>query len=135
VSLETDPKYHYHHSEDVDFDTATHFARLFAKRMLAGELPEDVDVLKVDIPCDASPETPWRLTRLSRQRYFKPLPSGRRYLSEKRRLGYRKKVDLATLGTDTDVHAIMIDRVVAVTPLSLDMTSRVDPEDLEKKLR
>jgi len=135
VSLETDPKYHYNHSEDVDFDAATHFARQFAARILAGKMPADVDVLKIDVPCDASPATPWRLTRLSRQRYFRATPSGRRYLSEKRRLGYKKVVDLETLGSDTDTYAIMVDRVVSVTPLSLDMTSRVATEELEKSLR
>jgi 5'-nucleotidase len=135
VSLETDPKYHYNHSEDVDFTAATQFARQFAKRLLERQLPHDVDVLKIDVPCDATPETPWRLIRLSRQRYFKALPSGRSFLSEKRRLGYKRAVDLATLGADTDIHALMLDRVVSVTPLSLDLTSRVARDELEIRLR
>jgi 5'-nucleotidase len=135
VSLETDPKYHYNHSEDVDLAAAAHFAHYFAARMLAGQMPHDVDVLKVEVPCDATADTPWRLTRLSRQRYFRATPSGRRFLSEKRRLGYRKAVDLDTLGSDTDIHALMIDRVVSVTPLSLDMTSRIEARELEKSLR
>ena len=33
-------------------------------------MPEDVDLLKVDVPCDATPRTPWEVTRLSRQTYF-----------------------------------------------------------------
>ena len=134
VSLETDPKYHYNHSEDIEFSTATHFARIFAARMLARKLPPDVDVLKVDVPCDASPDTPWRVTRLSRQRYFQVLPSGRRYLAEKRRLGYRVRPDLDTFEPDSDVRALQVDRVVSVTPLSLDLTSRVAKETLETLL-
>jgi 5'-nucleotidase len=125
VSLQTDKKYHHNHSDEVDFDVAAHFARQFAERLLVQPMPADVDLLKVDIPCDATPETPWRTTRLSRQRYFQPLPSGRRYLSEKLRLGYDMIFDRATLEPDSDIHALLVDRVVAVTPLSLDMTSRV----------
>ena len=135
VSLETDRKYHYNHSEDVDFRAATHFTRLFAAKLLSQSLPFDVDVLKVDIPSDATPQTPWRITRVSRQRYFRALPSGRRHLAEKRRLGYDMVVDHDTLETDSDIHAIQIDRVVSVTPLSLDITSRVDLGRLQAQLR
>jgi 5'-nucleotidase len=45
VSLETDAKYHYNHSDDLDFSVAAHFTRYFAARCLAGPLPPDVDVL------------------------------------------------------------------------------------------
>jgi 5'-nucleotidase len=135
ISLETAPKYHYSLSEDVDFSAAAHFTTAFAARMLARQMPADVDVLKVDVPCDATPGSPWRVTRLSRQRYFRALPSGRRYLAEKRRLGYKMLVDLATLEPDSDVHAVLVDRVVSVTPLSLDLTSRVARETVEALLR
>lgn len=135
VSLETDPQYHYNHSNDVDFGAATHFTRYFAAQLLARQLPADVDVLKVDIPCDATPETPWRITRLSRQRYYRALPSGRRYLAEKRRLGYTAAVDYAALEPDSDVHAVAVDRVVAVTPLTLDLTSRVELATLQALLQ
>jgi 5'-nucleotidase len=135
VSLETDRKYHHNHSEDVDFQAATHFTQLFAAKLLSKSLPFDVDVLKVDIPGDATPETPWRITRLSRQRYFRPLPSGRRYLTEKRRLGYDMVVDYDNLETDSDIHAIAVDRIVSVTPLSIDITSRVDLAELQSQLQ
>lgn len=134
VSLETDKRYHYSHSRDVDFSMATHFTRHFAVRMLAQPMPPDVDLLKVDVPCDATPDTPWRITRLSRQRYFQPVPSGRRCLAEKRRMGYTVAVDRATLEPNSDIHALLVDRVVAVTPISLDLTSRVAFEDLETLL-
>jgi 5'-nucleotidase len=135
VSLETDPKFHYSHSEDVDFSAATHFTTVFAERMLKQQMPADVDVLKVDVPCDATPDTVWRVTKLSRQRYFKSLPSGRRYLAEKRRLGYRVLVDLDRLEPDSDIHAVLVERLVSVTPLSLNLTSRIAGETLEALLR
>lgn len=135
VSLETEPQYHYNHSEAVDFGAATHFARLFAARMLAREMPFDVDLLKVEVPAEATPDTPWRVTRQSRQHYFHALPTGRKQLSEKIRLPYEIAIDGDTLEPDSDVHALRIDRAVSVTPLSLDLTSRVSLADLEALLR
>lgn len=134
ASLETAKEFHYNHSEVVDFSAATHFARFFAARMLSRRLPADVDLLKLEVPSDATPDTAWRVTRLSRQRYWRSIPSGRRYLAEKRRLDYDVVVDTATLEPDSDIHAIVVSRVVSVTPLSLDLTSRVEFADLEELL-
>ena len=135
VSLETDKAYHYNHGPDVHWSAATHFTQYFAQRMLAGPLPPDVDVLKVDVPADATADTPWRITRQSRQSYYKVLPPAARMapgpLVE---LDYRIEVDWETLGTDTDVYAFARDRVVAVTPLSQDLTSRTDFETLAQSL-
>ncbi|MGD8398510.1 MAG: 5'/3'-nucleotidase SurE [Anaerolineae bacterium] len=134
VSLEVPQAFHYQHSEEIDFATAAHFTRFFARRLLAREMPPDVDVLKVDVPDDATPDTPWRVTRLSRQRYFHARPSGRRYLTEKRRLGYHMGIDEETLDPDSDTWALVVDRVVSVTPLTLDLTSRVALRELESLL-
>jgi len=134
ASLETDPMYHRLHSEEIDFAAATHFTRFFAARLLDKKMPPDVDVLKLDVPDDATPATPWRVTRLSRDGYFHALPSGRTELAEKRLPGYGVAVDLDRLEADSDVHALMIDRVVSVTPISLDLTSRVLLRDLQALL-
>ena len=134
ASLETAKEFHYNHSEAVDFTAATHFTRLFAARLLSRRLPADVDLLKLEVPSDATPDTAWRVTRLSRQRYWRSLPSGRRTLSEKRRLDYDVVVDYATLEPDSDIHAVVVSREVSVTPLSLDLTSRVSFAELEELL-
>jgi 5'-nucleotidase len=135
VSLETDKEHYYNPSIDLDLTAAAHFTHFFAARMLEQRMPHDVDLLKVEIPSDATPETPWRITRLSRQRYFRALPSGRHDLAEKRRLNYEIVIDRATLEPDSDVHALRVDRIVSVTPLSLDLTSRVAFEELDELLR
>jgi len=135
VSLETDKKYHYRHSEQVDFTTAAYFTHYFAARMLTRRMPADVDLLKIEVPCTATPATPWRVTRQSRQRYYRALPSGRRTLTEKRHLDYEMAIDHATLEPDSDICAVLVDRIVAVTPLSLDLTSRVALDELEALLR
>ena len=135
VSLETDTELHYSHPQDLDLTAAIHFAHLFAARMLELRMPDDVDLLKVEVPRDATPETPWRITRLSRQRYYRALPSGSHNLAGKQRLDYEIIIDRAALEPDSDVHALRVDRVVSVTPLSLDLTSRVAFEQLDELLR
>lgn len=134
TSLETDPAYHHQHSAEIDFSTAAHFTRYFAAQLLEKHMPADVDVLKLDVPDDATPATLWRVTRLSRESYFRALPSGRTHLAEKRRLDYGISVDFDRLEADSDVHALMVDRVVAVTPISLDLTSRVLLSELQALL-
>ncbi len=131
VSLETDKRFHNTCSDDVDFSGAAYFTRFLGERMLARRMPPDVDVLKVEVPSDATPDTPWRMTRVSRQRYYRALPSNRRSLGEKRRLDYEMVFDRATLEPDSDIHALRIDRMVSVSPVSLDMTSRVALEQVE----
>ncbi len=135
VSLETDKAYHYAYSDDVDFGGAAYFTRLFGERMLSRQMPPDVDVLKVEVPSDATAGTPWRMTRVSRQRYYLALPSNRRSLAEKCRLDYEAAFDRAALEPDSDIHALRIDRVVSVSPVSLDMTSRVALEQVEQMLK
>ncbi|HQE92079.1 MAG TPA: hypothetical protein PLH19_01770 [Anaerolineae bacterium] len=54
------------------------YTAYFARRMLDRALPYDVSVINVNVPDTAMPETSWRLTRLSRQRYFLPLSPDRK---------------------------------------------------------
>ena len=117
---------HFMRHEAKDWGASEHFLRLFARKLVGARLPQDVDLIKLDVPEDATPETPWRLSRLSRQRYFEmvldqPGPDSR--LRDGR---ITVTVDQASLEPDSDVHALVRERVVAVTPLSLDATSRAD---------
>lgn len=138
VSLETDKRYHYHHGGDVDWRVAAHFTRQLALAVLNAQLPFDVDVLKIDVPADATIETPWRITRQSRQSYYRVfLPPGVRAdpHSEWVHLDYGVHIDWEHLEPDSDIAAFVRDRVISVTPLSHDMTSRVDFRVLEQILR
>jgi 5'-nucleotidase len=103
--------------------------------LLEQHMPEDVDLLKVDVPCDATPQTPWEVTRLSRQAYFLPVTPQRESWDQPERVGYRRINELSGEGLDSDVYALRIKRVVAVTPVSLDLTSRVNLRDFEQQLR
>lgn len=135
VSQETESRFHLTHAEEVDFRAAAYFTAFFAERLLAAERPADVDVLKIDIPMGATPETGWRLTRLSRARYYIPVPPSRRALAEPGVLTYRVADDQLAMEPGTDAYALRVERLISVTPLSLDMTSRVDFAALEARLR
>jgi len=135
VSLETDQAYHLSYSKEVDFSVAAHFTAYFGKMLVERRLPADVHVLKVDVPSDATVDTPWELTRLSRMPYFIPVPPERRSWDSPARIGYKQVHDPREDDPDTDVYALRVKRVVSVTPLSLDMTSRVDFEELNHLLR
>jgi 5'-nucleotidase len=136
MSLETIKAYHYEYGSEVDWRAAMHYTHYFAQAMLRKQLPFDVDVLKVDIPGDAAPETPWRMTRLSRQPYYhehraEAQPSDEALV----RLDYGVQIDWETLEKDSDIYAFAHDRVVSVTPLSLDLTSRTNLVRLGRLLR
>ena len=126
VSLETPSEFHYNPSDSVDFRVAAAFSRKFAQMMLANQLPPDVDMLKVDVPSDATLDTSWRVTRASRQSYYVPIPRPPTTEDGRLEMDYKIKIDMDTLEPDSDIHALAIDRVVSVCPLSIDMTSRID---------
>ncbi|HEX9080912.1 MAG TPA: 5'/3'-nucleotidase SurE [Holophagaceae bacterium] len=117
---------HFMRHEAKDWSASEHFLRLFARKLVRAKLPPDVDLMKLDVPEGATPDTPWRLSRLSRQRYFELVfdePGLHSRLKDGR---VTVQVDAAALEPDSDVHALVREGVVAVTPLSLDATSRAD---------
>jgi len=103
--------------------------------MLENHFPPDVDILKVDIPANATPATPWVITRQSRHRYYVPIPPQRKTWEEPAVVGYEMAVDPHELPEDTDIYALLVKQVVSVTPLSIDLTSRVSLHELEALLR
>lgn len=120
VSLETAKEFHTSHSKTIDFRIAAHFTRLFAQRVIEGKLPPEMRLLNINVPAGANRQTPWRVTRASRQAYFHSLVNRGRFV------GYDVKVDLQTLEPDSDIYACFVDHVVSVTPLTVDLTSSVE---------
>lgn len=135
VSLQTDQKYHLSYSREVEFSAAAKFTAKFARMLLERQFPEDVQLLKVEVPSDATAETLWEVCRLTRQRYYEPLKPERASWDVPTTVGYREAARLEDEPTDTDAYVMRSKRRVAVTPLSLDLTSRVDLSDLEKFMR
>jgi 5'-nucleotidase len=132
ISLETAPEHYLSLSDEVDFSGAAYFLWLFAKRTLRAGLPPKTDLLKIDVPNDATRTTGWRWTRLSQTRYFVPVKPQRARPTDPGPMGYATNVDLEHLEPDSDVQAVRIDRIVSVTPMTLDMTAPIDLRTLPK---
>jgi 5'-nucleotidase len=124
VSLQTSIEHHHSYGEQ-DWQAAGRFLRLFARRILDRQLPPGVDLLKVDVPAQATEHTPWRVTRQARKPHFwveldNPSPSSKvgegRLVVENEPSRYEP---------GTDAHAVAVDGVVSVTPLTMDMTAAV----------
>jgi len=135
VSLETDVAHHLSYSDKVDFSVAAIFTARIAQLLLKNKFPADVHLLKVEVPADATTDTPWQWTRVSMQRYYEPITSERKSWNEPGTIGYREAGTLANEPEDTDVYALKKKRFVSVSPLSLDLTSRVDFAELEQLIR
>lgn len=135
ISLETSIEHHYSLSDEVDFVAGAHFTVLFAALLLERQMPQDVDVLNINIPQNATPDTDWEITRISRVRLFEAITPQRNSWQEPGRVGYRFSPDWKWAEHGTDIHAVKIKKVVSVTPLSLDLTSRLDLKDFDHNLR
>ena len=135
VSLETAEEHHLSYSDEIEFSCAAHITKKFARLLLSHALQPDVHVLKLDIPAEADLDTPWQVTRLAMENYFEQLAVKQRDWSMPGRIGYRRRLDMEGLAPGTDMHSLVTERIISVTPLSLDMTSRVDLRAFEQQLR
>jgi 5'-nucleotidase len=126
VSQQTPHDLHLTYSNDVDFSAAAYFAVKFGQWLLSSDRPDDVDVLKLDVPLNATPDTAWKMTRLSRRRVYWPTRPERVALSDVGRMGYHFDADPADAEPDSDVYVLMHEGLVSLTPMSLDLTSRTD---------
>ena len=131
ISLEVEEDDFYTHDNTTDFATAVHFLRYFSEQTLKSDLPADVDVLKIEIPYKADKDTPWVVTRLDRLMYYQA-----RFSKRDDVFTDPTEIHLSTLKGEyteqgTDTHALA-QGWVSVTPLSLDLTSRVELSELRR---
>lgn len=126
VSMQTKVENHRSFSMDVDFSTAAYFTNKFARVMLEKALPFDVDILKIDVPMGARPDTPWVITRQSRSKYYYAEKAQRKSFTEPGPLKSHIQYDPEKLEQDGDIYVLAVDKKVSVTPISIDCTSRVD---------
>ena len=135
ASLETDRAHHLSYSTEVDFSAAAYFTAFFARKLLEKQFPSEVELLKVDVPSNATRQTPWQVTRLSRQRYFIPVRPKRKSWEERGPVDYQEAAILDGEVEDSDVYVLRVKRMVSLTPLGLDFTARVDLDELNRLLR
>jgi 5'-nucleotidase len=132
VSLQLENEDYLGYSSQTDFSTAALFTQRFARVLLEKRMPADVLALNVNIPAKAMPETGWRITRLGKHPYFVP------YIKEPSQPGESPKIDAHPApdaedlsDPQSDIHTFKVEHLVSVTPLSLDLTSRVNLSDLQ----
>ncbi len=105
-----------------DYAAGQRVIRRLAQRVLEDGMPAGVDVLNVNVPGGATPDTPVVATRLARQMYVTRVhrrqdPRGRSYYW----------IDGTVVGDaaeGTDLHTMMKKGHISVTPLTLDMTAK-----------
>jgi 5'-nucleotidase len=133
VSKQTDIASHHRYT-DQKWEVTAYFLRIFVEKILSGSLLPDVDVLKIDVPADATERTDWKLTTLSRTAYYSRFIDNPAFDSRICDFETRISVDSDRLEVGSDIHALAVERIVSVTPLSIDLTSRVSFSDLHSKL-
>jgi 5'-nucleotidase len=133
VSLEIYGTDYHSHDVEIDFSVAAYFTELLARRMLAEPMPEDVDVLKLEVPASATRDTRVVLTRQDKISYYMPYMDKREDLfAGPATLKHTPSKGKFTK-TGTDAYALA-NQLVAITPLSIDLTSRVQMQTLSKLL-
>jgi 5'-nucleotidase len=128
ISLGTPKELYLSHSQEIDFSVAAHFTRYFAQQTLKQGLPARVDLLKIDVPATATPQTPWRTASVSRQRYFEAVKPR----DKETRGDYRIYIDHDTLEPDSDIHVFAVEKQVAVVPMTIDLTAPVALESVTR---
>lgn len=114
------------------FETGIKVVNGIARNVLKHGMPENVDLLNVNIPYHAEENTPIEITRLARKIFKTDVeerhdPRGRPY--------YWIAGDLIREAEEgTDVHAIMQKGHISITPIALDSTARIDFSEIEKYL-
>lgn len=133
ISQQTPKDLHLSYSSEVNFVPAAQFAHKFGMMLLEHRvIPDDVDLLKVDVPLEATIDTEWRITRVSRRRVYWPTRPER--VAGDGKLGYQFNMNASEAEPDSDVYVLMHEKLVSVTPISLDMSSRTDPFRLRQIL-
>lgn len=135
ISLEVDRSDHFSYSTEVDFQAASYFTQIFSNILLSKKMPDDVYVLKVEIPASATKETPWKTSKLSPFRFYEPIPSRINAELGQKGIGYDVSEIWKESEPGTDIYDVLVEGLVAVTPLSLDLTSRINLEELESFIK
>ncbi len=107
VSKQTDIESHLKYTEQ-NWSTTAYFLKHFSELLLTTELMYDVDVLKIDVPASATPDTAWKFTKLARAGYyFREMETPD--LESKLNAGNTViKIDASKLNPNTDIHTFAI---------------------------
>jgi 5'-nucleotidase len=111
---------------DMNWGAAMHFTRQLATHIINVGMPKDVAVLNLNVPADASPECEVRKTTQSAQQYYRFVKPSPRDLTAPLQLDTTVALNESTLEPDSDIQAVVYDRVVSITPLGTTLTAATD---------
>lgn len=128
VSLETDLKIQRSNDfQAADFGPAAEVLRTWTARVLEEGMPENVDILNINVPADPRSPGEYRITTQSRQNYIEFIRPGKRELDRPFSMKSRLYVDEETLERESDIYAVYVDKVASVTPLNIVMSVEMIP--------
>lgn len=129
ISKQTDIASHHKYTEQ-NWKTTAYFLRYFSNILLNGKVMKDVDALKIDVPERATKKTEWKLTKVAKcGYYFREFENASKdsLLNE----GKTKIIiNENELEKNSDIHTFAIQKLVSVAPLSVDLSSRVELDEL-----
>jgi 5'-nucleotidase len=128
VSLETPISHFYSLSDEIDFSAAANFTSKFAWHLLNQDL--GTKLLKLEVPQDATPETEWKVCRMSTEQFYKVSAGGPRDWAQSHHLDWSMREDIERFKPGTDLYVVLVERKVAVTPMTLDMTAPISFDQL-----
>ena len=116
-----------------DYAVAQSVIRKLARHVLEHGMPKRVDLLNVNLPAGATPETPVVVTRLARRMYdtivhHRMDPRGRSYY-------WVDGTVVADAPEGTDLHTVHQRKQISITPLRLDMTVCEQMGEIEQMIR
>jgi len=133
ISLDMDKAYHLTGNTETDYSATKAFTYQFATYLLDHRMSPDIDALNINLPANATATTPWRITQASRHRLYVPQAPDKS--NGNNRPGYRRNRDYSHTDKHSDLYSVKVEGVVSVTPISLNLTSRVDMDRLAKSVR
>ncbi len=111
-----------------NWQIASYFTHRMAEWLLGHSLPQEISVLNINVPSEATERTSLRLTRQSHQNYYEEDVPPKRNYSEGYCFTSSIRFNKASLEPQSDIYAFAIDRVVSITPLSLDLTAKLSED-------
>lgn len=117
-----DPGFFEKPYREEDWFVSIKLLRHFATIVLHNGLPSRVDLLNINIPSSATPQTPIQVTRQSRQNQYVCIANGPRDLSKPFRLPVKEQINFSTLEPDSDIYAFCVNRSISVTPMAGNLT-------------
>jgi len=98
-------------------------------------LEKGIAILNVNIPSSDDPTTPIKITSQSCQKYYTFTLPGNRDFSQGYRFVDEISVDQECLEETSDIRALIVDKVVSITPLTWNLTAQCKWNISIKKIR